>query len=110
MVDFSPREKFKEVKDVPSENAEETTEGNQQRLLEQEDIEQRVREQQKNFLEQQIQEADSEQIQKPEIIAYQTNASQVEYSMVDNTTQKFWEEKRMQEQKEEEERRKRSVI
>ena len=52
MVDFSSREKYKEIKELPSENAEEHTEEDQQRLRrEQEDIEQKVRQQQRNFLE-----------------------------------------------------------
>jgi len=109
MVDFSSREKYKEVKETPSENTQ-VTEETQQRREEQEDIEQRVRDQQRNFLEQTVQEAEPEKIQKQELFSYQTNAPEGEYSLGENNTQKFWEEKRIQEQKKEEERRRRAVI
>ncbi len=107
MVDFSPREKYREVKDSSSENSQEE---------EQVTIEERVRReeqeatQQNPRLEQQLQAEQAEQKPQQESLSYQTSLGQTSYDTIENPMDKFWEEKKNADLKGEEERRKRSLI
>ncbi len=110
MVNFTPREEYKEIKENTSENFEPIKELSVEERIRREEEEKQLRKQENNFLEQQLSVAEPEPIPKSEFFSYQTNNSMTEYSIGDNGMEKFWEEKRKEEQKSDEERRKRSLL
>lgn len=107
MVEFSPREKFREVKEIQDhENP-----SHAEHLSPEKHIEQRVREQEKaNLLEQEIAETSEEQTKAPEIFTYESFRTTGSYTVAENPQEKFYEEQQLQKMKEDEERRKRALI
>ncbi|MSR85884.1 hypothetical protein EXS74_00645 [Candidatus Woesearchaeota archaeon] len=107
MVHFSPREKYTEVQETSSENAE----GDEQIT-----IEERVRREEqekgqvKPRLEQQIQIEAVEPKNDQEPFSYQTSVGQTTYGTIENPMDTFWEEKKIADLRGEEERRKRNLL
>lgn len=107
MVEFSPREKYKEVKESTNPENEEENTLSLEELREREAIEQKILETKRENLEQQI-EAEQTPDQNTPQAAYEPFAQQGMYDLKQEP--EFWKEQKLQEDKEKEERQRRSLL